>query len=239
MTVLILGGTGATGRLLVRQMLDRQIDVRAIVRAPERLPRELRDHARLRVLPAGILEMADAELADALRGCDAVASCLGHTLSLRGVFGEPRRLVTQAVQRVCAAIHANRPEHPVRFVLMNTTGNRNRDVPEPLSVSERCIMSLIRRLIPPQADNECAADYLRTQHPRDNTALEWVVVRPDTLTDTDAVSDYDVVPSPTRSPLFNPGQTSRINVAHFMAALMTDDELWRAWRGAMPVIYNR
>lgn len=32
--------------------------------------------------------------------------------------------------------------------------------------------------------------------------------------------------------------TSRINVAHFMADLITDDDTWRRWKGRMPVIYD-
>lgn len=35
------------------------------------------------------------------------------------------------------------------------------------------------------------------------------------------------------------GETSRINVAHFMADLITDDGLWSRWKGQMPVIYNQ
>jgi len=42
----------------------------------------------------------------------------------------------------------------------------------------------------------------------------------------------------TRSALFASGVTSRINVAHFMANLITDDHLWQQWKGRMPVIYN-
>lgn len=38
MTVLVLGATGATGRLLVRQLLDRGLKVKAIVRSPDRIP---------------------------------------------------------------------------------------------------------------------------------------------------------------------------------------------------------
>jgi hypothetical protein len=30
-----------------------------------------------------------------------------------------------------------------------------------------------------------------------------------------------------------------MNVAHFMADLITDDDIWEHWRGRMPVIYNR
>ncbi len=32
--------------------------------------------------------------------------------------------------------------------------------------------------------------------------------------------------------------TSRINVGHFMADLITDEEIWNRWKGQMPVIYN-
>ena len=33
--------------------------------------------------------------------------------------------------------------------------------------------------------------------------------------------------------------TSRINVAHFMADLITDSDTWNRWKGKMPVIYNK
>ena len=66
-----------------------------------------------------------------------------------------------------------------------------------------------------------------------------MAVRPDTLIDQNEVTEYEVYPSPVRSALFNPGKSSRINVADFIAGLITDDDLWSAWRGRMPVIYNR
>jgi hypothetical protein len=69
--------------------------------------------------------------------------------------------------------------------------------------------------------------------------MQWIVVRPDTLTNDAVVSEYAVWPSPVRSALFNPGKTSRINVAHFMADLMTNDANWDKWRGKMPVIYHK
>jgi hypothetical protein len=121
---------------------------------------------------------------------------------------------------------------------MNTTGNRNRDLGENQSIGEKIVVGLLRFLLPPQADNEQAADYLRTQIGQKDTAIEWAAVRPDGLINEDVVTAYTVHPSPTRSPIFNPGQTSRINVAHFMADLITDDVAWKKWKGQMPVIYN-
>jgi hypothetical protein len=147
--------------------------------------------------------------------------------------------VADTTRRLCEAIASNAPAPPVRFLLMNTAGNGNRDLREPATVGERAVMGLIRLLLPPHVDNERAADHLRVRIGQQHPAVEWVVVRPDTLIDDDRVTDYDVHPSPIRSALFNAGRTSRINVADFMATLIVDDELWRRWKGRMPVIYNR
>jgi nucleoside-diphosphate-sugar epimerase len=238
MTVLVAGASGATGRLLVEELLDRGQRVRVIVRGPERLPEALRGHPLLQVVHASLLELSDRELAEHVRDCDAIASCLGHNMTVRGIFGRPRRLVADATRRLCAAARAARPHRPIRFVLMNTAGNRNRDLAEPLTFAERGAIGLIRLLLPPHADNEEAADHLRADIGQSDGAIEWVVVRPDTLVDEERVTEYEIHPSPTRSPIFNAGRTSRINVAHFMADLITADETWRRWRGQMPVIYN-
>jgi hypothetical protein len=171
--------------------------------------------------------------------CEAVASCLGHNLSLKGIYGNPRRLVTDAVRRLCGAIRENKPETPVKFVLMNTTGSRNRDLSEPISFGQKCVIWLLRLLLPPHTDNEQAADYLRTMIGQHDESIEWAVVRPDALLNEDEVSDYEVHPSPTRSAIFNAGTTSRINVGHFMADLITDNNTWNKWKGQMPVIYNK
>lgn len=223
----------------MEELLNRGQSVRIIVRSLDALPDSVTAHPNLSVIKASILDLSDAEMARHVQGCNAVASCLGHNLSFKGLFGPPRRLVTDATRRLCAAIKANAPSEPVRFVLMNTTGNRNRDLEEPISFGEKCVIGLLRALLPPHADNEEAADYLRTAIADNDPMIEWAAVRPDGLTNEADVTGYELHPSPTRSAIFNAGKTSRINVAHFMAELMTDDEKWQTWRGRMPVIYNK
>lgn len=239
MTVLVVGASGATGRLLVEQLLRRGQNVRVIVRSIDRLPGHILDHENLTVIRAGVLDLSDQEMARHVEGCGAVASCLGHNLSFRGLFGPPRLLVAGATRRLCEAVRANNPETPTKFVLMNTAGNSNRDLGERVSAGENLILRLLRVLVPPHVDNEKAADYLRTEIGQSDRAIEWVVVRPDNLRDNAEVTDYDVHPSPTRSAIFDAGETSRMNVAHFMSDLIIDSRKWSSWKGQMPVIYNR
>lgn len=237
--ILIVGASGATGRLLVEQLLERGQFVKVIVRSPNKFPEALRNHDNLSVIQASVLDLTDAELAQHVKGCDAVASCLGHNMNLKGIYGHPRRLVTDATRRLCDAIKANRPEKRTKFVLMNTTGNRNRDLHEPISFAQKSVIGLLRLILPPHVDNEQAADYLRSKIGQNDGLIEWAAVRPDGLIDEDVVTEYDVHPSPIRSAIFDAGQTSRINVGHFMADLITDDDAWQKWQGQMPVIYNK
>jgi len=239
MTTLVVGASGATGRLLVEQLLERNQEVKAIVRSAGKLREVIGSHENLSTVEASILDIDSGELAGHAEGCDAVASCLGHNLSFKGLFGPPYRLVTEATRKLCGAIKAN--DHPgkTKFVLMNTSGNSNRDLKEHVSGAQTVVIGLLRLLMPPHADNEKAADFLRTQVGQRDEKIEWAAVRPDSLINADQVTDYELFESPIRSAIFDPGKTSRINVAHFMAELITSEQLWEEWKGRMPVIYNK
>lgn len=237
MKILVLGATGATGQWVVKHLLDSGQQVKAIVRSTQKL-NEVLEHKNLEVIQSSLLDLSDAELEEHLRDCQAVISCLGHNLNFKGIYGQPRRLVRDAARRVCAAIERNAPKEKVSYILMNTTGNRNRDLSEPISLAQKMVIALLRLLLPPHVDNEKAADFLHTQIGQNHPFVEWTAVRPDGLIDEETVSSYQIFASPTRSAIFNAGKTSRINVAHFMAELATSQSLWAQWKGQMPVIYN-
>lgn len=239
MRILVVGASGATGKHLVEQLLEKGHVVKAIVRSPENLPESWKNNNNLEIIKASLLELTDEELREHVSNCQAVASCLGHTLSWKGIYGQPRRLVTEAAQRLCKAVKSNHPEKPVKYVLMNTTGNRNRDLDEPISFGQKIVIGLLRLLLPPHVDNEKAADFLRTGIGQNDAVIEWVAVRPDGLTDETEISDYEIHASPTRSAIFDAGKISRVNVGHFMARLICDDVLWSEWKGQMPVIYGK
>jgi len=107
MTTLVVGASGATGRLLVEQLLERGENVRVIVRSPGKLSDDLKNQANLSVIHASLLDLSDAEMVQHVSGCRAVASCLGHNLNFKGIYGHPRRLVTDATRRLCGAIKAS------------------------------------------------------------------------------------------------------------------------------------
>lgn len=238
--IAVFGATGATGRLLVAELLSRGETVRAVVRSAERLPIAVREHGGLKIVEGPVSDWTDAQLANHLQGCKAAASCLGHNLTFRGVYGKPRRLVTDTARRVCAALAADGVQDAPakRFVLMNSAGVRHRGQNEPIPIPQHAVLWLLRLLLPPHADNEQAAEHLRTRLDPAGP-VQWAVVRPDALINHDGASAYDAHPAPTRSAIFNSGKTSRINVAHFMAELLTNDTRWSQWAGQMPVLYNQ
>ena len=237
MYVLVVGGTGATGRWLVDQLTQRGCAVTAVVRHTATIPHQLTNNDRVTLVEADLLELTDEALDELVAHADAIVSCLGHNISFKGIYGQPRRLVTDATRRLCEAIVRQDPEQPKKFVLMNTVGNRNKDLDEQESMRTKIVKGLLRLLLPPHPDNEQAADYLRTAIGQNHGSMEWVAVRPSGLIDSETVTDYSEHPSPTRDPIFDDGQISRINVAHFMARLITDENTWSMWKGQMPVLY--
>merc|ERR1712224_206302 len=195
-TVFVVGASGATGRHVVQQIAASNANVRILVRDRSKLPPSLTSHERVTVYEGAILDIAPDKLRSFVDGCDAVVSCLGHNLTLDGIFGEPRRLCYEATKRLCEAILAMKSSvsaQPVcRIVLMNTVGAQDLTNPrESVPWPQFLVVSLIRRLIPPHADNEQAAAYLRNTVGR-NPGIEWCVVRPDGLVDEPEVSEYSI-----------------------------------------------
>lgn len=238
MKILVVGATGATGSLVVKDALRRGFMVTALVRSKEKLIKIVGANQNLRILEGTVLDLEETKLNEIVKEAEGIISCLGHNLTFKGIYGKPRKLVTDSLKKLTKAVMQNSPQKPVKIVLMNTTGNRNRDIYEKRSIFESIVISLIRLLLPPQSDNEKAAEHLRVNINRNGKCLEWVAVRPDGLVDHEKVSEYEIYPSPIRSPIFNAGSTSRINVGYFINELLEKDKLWEKYKYTMPVIYN-
>ncbi len=81
-------------------------------------------------------------------------------MDFKGMFGEPKRLCTDATRRLCDAIEQNGPPTPTRFILMNTVAVQNPDLDEKRTWFERGLLTFLRHTLPPHRDNEAASAHL-------------------------------------------------------------------------------
>jgi uncharacterized protein YbjT (DUF2867 family) len=236
-TVLLVGGTGRTGRRVMEQLLGRGIGVRAVVRSAGKLPAGAVNDPNLTVIEADLLSLGDDDLLRQVRGCDAVISCLGHVPDFKGIFGPPRDLVTRATARLCRAIETLRPAKPVRFILMSSVSvNRPGGLETRRGMLDKAVMWILRGLVPPAGDNQRAADFLFREIGMADRYVQWVAVRPDTLREG-GVTEYSLHDGLV-SGLFTPDSANMANVAHFMCELATSSKAWDDWKGKAPVIIN-
>ena len=123
MNLLILGGTGRTGRLVVEQALAAGHDVTALVRSPEKLAVP---SSRLRVVVGRATDAAD--VARAMAGVDAVIGTLGGGGSVildstRAIVDAARRTgVTRVVLMSSFLAEADRFAAPARLLIELTRG---------------------------------------------------------------------------------------------------------------------
>lgn len=238
MKVLVLGATGATGNLVVGQLINQNVNVKAVIRSGSNKLDELLNGDYLETIVGNISEFDLSKNIELINDCDAIVCCLGHNISLKGLFGKPRMLVSDSIKNICNAIERSKKEK-VKLILMSTTAFINKKIKENYSSKDQIVLSLLTLLLPPQKDNVEAAKFLSLDIGKNNSKIEWISVRPDTLINEEQESKYEIWDSPKRSPVFDAGKTSRINVANFMVELLLNEDWWHLWKFKMPVIYNK
>jgi len=236
MKTLVLGASGATGKLIVKQLMNKGIPTKILIRSQAKLPKEILESKSLEVINGNIDEISSEQLRELLKDCNSVVSCLGHNISLKGIMGKPHKLVFNAVRKIADIFSDS--EINKKLILMSTTAYTEKSHGEKETFGERIVFSILKLILPPQADNVISGDHL-FKTVKESDRFEWIAVRPDTLIDDTIVSEYEVFDRKRRSPIFNPGKTSRINVACFMADLLSNDMLWQEWKYKAPVIYNK
>ena len=236
MKTLVLGASGATGKLVVSQLLEKNRAARIIIRESSAIPDKIAKGKNIEIVKGDIDGFSTDEIRKLLQDCDSAVCCLGHRVSFTGMFGPPRRLVVNAVKKITAVMASGNSSK--KFILMSTTAYTNKRRGETNTFAEKLILTLLTIFLPPHRDNMLAGDHL-VYDTQTSPNIEWIAVRPDSLVDEDSSSDYEIHENKIRSPIFDPGKTSRINVAHFMASLLADERLWNTWKYKTPVIYNK
>ena len=234
--ILVVGASGKTGRNVVKQLLELGHSVHIIVRTTNNLSKDILKHQRVNIIKASILDIKEEEMVNLVSDSDAIVSCLGHNLSFKGIFGEPKRLCTDATKILCKAIRSTKANSPIKFILMSSVGVKNKEIGEQRSLFDNIVLTLLRWFIPPHKDNEMALDYLISSIGDSNKYIEWCAIRPDSLIDEE-ISKFEIIESPITG-IFKGRPTARKNVANFITKLIEDNTLWSMWKFKTPVIMN-
>lgn len=204
-TLVILGATGETGKLLVRQGLEAGHRVTAIVRDPTRLNFA---HDRLQV---AVADVTDASSLKSLLGdADAVLSALGSS------SGD---VCEQAMTAVLDALVDHRSARIVAISAQPV--GRNDDGP---ALWQRTILIPIIRLV----YRKVYADLARMEAVLRASHAQWSVLRPPYLTDDPPTSAYRL-----RFDATPPGNLSiaRADLAQAMLAILDDQSTHRRFLG--------
>lgn len=205
--ILVLGGTGGTGRLIVAQALARGHEVTALVRSPE----------KAKALAGAKLVVGDARdeaaLREALKGRDAVVSALGPRAS-------PFRAVTLLSTATRALLRAMQAEQVARLVCITGIGAGDSAGHGGL-LFDNVILPLILRTV--------YDDKNRQEAMIRESGLDWVLVRPAVLNDKPARGAIRALTDLTG---FHGGVIAREDVAHFVLDQLRDD----TWLRRSPLI---
>jgi len=189
MKVLVLGATGGTGRLIVRDALEKGHSVAALVRSTAGAD-----------LPGAELIEGDARnetiLRRALDGCDAVVSALGTGMGFREVS-----LLTDATRALILAMTRNGVR---RLVCISALG---------VGDSHGHGGFVFDRLFQPLLLSEAYKDKERQEAAIRGSALDWVIVRPAMLTNDPARGSLRAIGDLAG---VNGGKVARADVARFV-----------------------
>lgn len=98
MKVLVLGATGATGRLVVKHLLDRNVNVKAVARNESLVLNEFKNNDLLEIIIGNISEFDLNKNLELINDFDSVVCCLGHNISFKKLFCKPRMLVSDSIK---------------------------------------------------------------------------------------------------------------------------------------------
>ena len=202
MRIAVFGGTGKTGRHIVRQALDAGHEVNVLARDPARVGVT---HDRLRVVQGDALDPGAVERT--VEGAQAVVNALGH------VKGSPKDLQVTFVNHLLPAMR----RHGVRR-LVSLTGAGVADPGDRPKPVNHVIKFLLKTLNPDVlADGERHAELIR------NSGLEWVLVRGPMLTDGPRKGAYRVGYAGVNTGM----RVTRADLADFMLRQLSDDTYLR------------
>jgi putative NADH-flavin reductase len=194
--LLVLGGTGGTGRHVVTQALEAGHDVTVLSRDRSKVAMP---HERFRIVDGDVKNAAT--LGDAMRGQDAVVSAIG-----RGKSFKSENLIAESVPGIIAAMKQNAVRRLI-FTSALGVGDTYRDSP----LLPRIFFRTLLRGI--YADKLIGDQLIR------KSGLDWTIAQPVVLTDGPLTKSYRVG---EHLMLSGVNTVSRADTAHFIVDRITD-----------------
>jgi putative NADH-flavin reductase len=175
MRIVVFGANGPTGRLLVSQALAAGHEVTAVTRRPDTFPQQ---HPNLTVAGADVLDESAVDFVVA--GANAVLSTLGVP------FGrQPVTVYSVGARNILAAME----RHNIRrLVVVSSSAIDPKPYPDAGFFFNRLLQPFVVNVL----GKTVYEDMRRMEKLVRNSTVDWTIVRPSGLFDTELVSDYDL-----------------------------------------------
>jgi len=164
MKVIVFGATGGVGQHVVKQMLEKGIEVTAFARTPSKI--EIA-HEQLQIIEGDAFNKED--VAAAIAGHDVVVSCLGSSQGMKKLtdLGDMTKNIVDGME-----------EHHVNRIIYTASAGIDKEIP---GMSGKFVMKLLKNAL---MDHGTAVDYIKAHH------LNFTIVRPLGLTDKALTGNY-------------------------------------------------
>lgn len=199
MNILIVGGTGKTGRLLISQGLEEGHCITAMVRKPNKLKF---NNPNLKVLKGNVLNLENVETA--VQGQDAVLSALGHKQ-----FFIKTSILSKGTMNIIRAMEKKEVD---RFICITSLGiNESR-----FRLGLYYTLFVIPVILFFYFRDKSKQEKLIAQ-----SNLDWTIVRPGQLTNGRKRTNYQH--GPNLGSYILTKMISRASVAHFLLKNLTSN----------------
>lgn len=195
MKIIVFGAAGGVGQYVVKQALEKGIEVTAFVRNPSKIQFT---HEQLHIVQGDAFN--EDEVTAAIEGHDVAVSCLGSSQGMKK---------STELEEMTKNIVAGMKAHQVKRIIYTASARIDKEIP---GISGKLVMKMLKNAL---VDHRHAVDYIKAN------GLNYTIVRPMGLTNNAFTGKYreskTSVPEKSRT-------IPRADVAHFIIKALHDKQ---------------
>ncbi|WP_028776015.1 NAD(P)-dependent oxidoreductase [Shimazuella kribbensis] len=203
MKLIVFGGTGGTGKEVLKQSLEAGHEVTAIVRNPHELKMK---HKLLQIVKGDVLDVSTIQ--SYMEKQDAVVSCLGVKKR------EPTSLYSRGSSHI---LQLMQEYHVNRFICLSSSGL---EIPADLPFYQKWV---IYSIIQPMY-KYAYADMKQMEEIVKKSGVNWTIIRPPRLTNGPITTNYR---TSLNKHLAKAQGISRSDLAHLMLTMIEDTKTFQ------------